>query len=214
MRRTISIICLAGVLAISSCSAGSDSGLLQLTESELNDLQMVLDDLEEAVPATMDLADEVQFRFLTRQLQSAGLTSDNSPKLFTALDASRKSPSPVNNSNGLTDPNDLPTFSITKIETSDGINFTATGQAYLPYSLHTLVLSLQLYDELTERIIAVATQAKYDYGGTITISANGQTDSAVPPGRKITALLTWTYLSPGDGTTSCGVVRSTMTYQP
>jgi hypothetical protein len=217
LRFMVSAICLAGVLGLCSCG---DLGLEipGLTDSEIADYQTVLANVEEAVPTEMDLTDETQYRFFVRQMQLSGFTADNSSELFTALELSLLSQAngstglcAVNGSNTV---NELPTFSISKFETSDGMNYTATAEATLPVPVQVLTLTLELYDEDTCRIFSLDTEQKYNCSGMITLTSTGRSTLFSIPGKNITALLIWTYVSSSDGSPSTGLVRSTITTQP
>jgi hypothetical protein len=158
----------------------------------------------------LDFSDDAHYRFILRQLQTAGLTADKSPQLFSALEAARQGQSPANGANGANGSNDSnasPTFSITKLETTDGVNYTATAEANIPVPVVQLVLHLELFDENLS-IIGLNSEAKYDCDGTVTLTATGKLNWPTTPGQQVTALLTWTYL-PYNGYPSCGVVKST-----
>jgi hypothetical protein len=216
-RFMVSVVCLTGVLGLCSCG---DLGLEVpgLTDNETADYQAVLANVEEAVPTEMDLTDEAQYRFFVRQMQLSGFTADNSSELFTALELSLLSS--ANGSNGLSGlngsntVNETPTFSISKFETSDGMNYTAAAEANLPVPVQVLTLTLELYDENTCRIFSLDTEQKYNCSGTITITTTGRSSLFSIPGKNITALLIWTYVSLSDGSPSTGLVRSTVTFQP
>ncbi len=171
----------------------------------------------------MDFFDDAHYRYILRHLESAGQTEDSTSRLRAALEAARQSPPADNGSNasnglnGMGDLDELPTFSVS-VETSDGMTFTATGEANLPEVLDQLLLTLQLYDEYTGCILAADSTMSYDRDGTVTISASGQAGVFPIPGRTVTALLTWVYLAPEPDDQArpilTGIVKSSLTYEP
>jgi hypothetical protein len=198
-------LCLAGMLGLSSCGIGSDT--TQLTDSEIADFKAVLADVEEAVSTTMDLSDEVQYRFLIRQMELAGLTADSSPELYAAIDDNRESASAPDGSNSL---NESPTLSITTPTTSDGRTYTATAEVILPEPVQMITLTLSLYDETSTYLFAQNTEQKFYADGTVTITATGD----YPSGQGVFAMLLCTYV-PQDGSSPVVMLmRSTTTSQP
>ena len=151
--------------------------------------------LRPGIAHRLNLADDAQYRFLQDHFAGIGQTPQTSPQLFRALERTRQAhvqnggpqPAPANNDN-------QPLAIITGLDTTDHINYIASGLSVYPDGCYYTDVSLQLFDaETGDAIGQQAQQIVYGNGQYIPIQATGVTE----PKRAVRAELVCSHVPPG-----------------
>ena len=150
-----------------------------------NAYNQLFSQLQCGIPMPLDLNQSVHQSFYNEHLARQGISSSSHPQLFNDI-------APANYSNN---PGPTPIDIISRLDTTDGQNYTATVLSSIPPEISSCILTIELQDE-NRNTLAQTSQTINGGGKDVQLSVDGAFSTpASSEGRKIVALATSHYSS-------------------
>jgi len=190
----------------------------QLSTQDRCDILYIVDKFGMCKANLLDMSDDIQYRFISRQLELINLEQDESLKLqenLKALKASqlkyKDSLSSIALSTGVSDAAEVPPLiAITSISTCDSQYFEAGIVASISDPPQITVLILGLYDDEFNPIGKMASLQNFNEGISV-LTAKGSFDAPLPEGKTVYAVGSCCYVTQ-NGMQVANVVSSVCSY--
>ncbi len=199
-------------LLLAAAAGPSAAAPKRLTVQQKADLLHVKGLTEPGIPHTLDLSDDVQDRFLKRQMKAAGLFRGRNGRdleeFLADMDLAHENQAPAQNLTLLQrrgEPGTWhPVAMISQLSKMEGDRYYATGVAAIPDTVH-LTLLLQLFDRQDWRPMADPAVARDWFADHLTVSAEGRSGSS-----EIAAVFVYIYHTEGRPRPTAQVIFRTL----
>lgn len=184
---------------------------LQVSEFDKQDIAHIISRSRNNEFMLFDFSDDKQYRFYKRQLELAGFSADRYNQLFKSIEDTRtrglqKDASDTNGFSMRQNSNTEWVNVITQINTTDGLNYSASALSSIPGGTVITTMTLGIYDE-NYNLLGSVSKIMDCTEKVVTLTAHGKFNTAMPSeGRQLYAIATYQYELPNGGGTVKGVV--------